>query len=205
MVAVIHSDPRICKKRLRQLFNSTPEQWIDVVRAAVSARARCTDDNALSAPGYYAWEAATTRARQMFRREGWNKAVDEGVELIINHDLKVMVAVMNTDGGTADLDNSPKNRTIKGSGTAKVVDLNKQGEFFKPREVGPHVERPYALYYLCIFDDGKRVRAEISKPSEYNTGYVIDYSERIFILRDGEWEKIILSPQDRQPRRRYCH
>lgn len=197
MVAVIHSDPRICKKRLRQRFNSTNEQWIEVVKAAVAARARCTVDSALSAPGYYAWEAATTRARQMFRREGWNKAIDEGVELIINHDLKVMVAVMNTDDGTANLDKSPKNRTFKGSATAKVVDLNKQGEFFKPSEVGPHVERPYSLYYLCIFDDGKLVRAELSKPSVYNTGYVIDFSERIFILRDGDWEKIILSPQDR--------
>jgi hypothetical protein len=199
MVAVIHSDPRICRRRLRQLFNSTPEQWIDVVRAAVSARARCTDDNALSAPGYYAWEAATVRARQMFRREGWDKAVDEGVELIVNRDLKKMIAIMNTDEGTSDLLRSPKNRTIKGAATAKVVDLNNQGELFEPREVGPHVERPYSLYYLCVFDNGKRVRAELSKPSEYNSGYVVDFSERIFILRDGDWEKIVISPQEESP------
>jgi hypothetical protein len=196
MVAVIHSDPRICKRRLLQRFNSTPEQWIEVIKAAVGARARCTEDNAASAPGYYAWEAATARARQMFRREGWDKAVDEGLELIVNHGLKVMIAVMNTDDGTADLDKSPKNRTIKGSATAKVVDLNKQGELFKPHEVSPRAEPPYSLYYLCIFDDGKRVRAELSKPSVYNAGYVIDFSERIFILRDGDWEKVVLSPLD---------
>jgi hypothetical protein len=199
MSGIIHSDPRICRKRLRQGFNSTPEQWIEIVKASVSARARCTDDNAVSAPGYYAWEAATTRARQMFRREGWDKVVDEGVELIVNHELKKMVAVMNTDDGTSNLDKSPKNRTIKGSATSKVVDLNRQGELFKPSEVGPHVERPYSLYYICIFDDGKRVRAELSKPSVYNSGYVIDFSERIFILGDGEWEKIVLSTGDTPP------
>ena len=58
--------------------------------------------------------------------------------------------------------------------------------------MGPLAQRPYSLWYLCIFDDAGRVRAELSRPLEYKGGFLVEYSERIFILRDGEWEKEII-------------
>jgi hypothetical protein len=97
MAAIIHSDRRMVDRRLSQYFNSTRDQWIDIVKAAVAARARCTDDFPKSAPGYYAWESATTRSRQMFCREGWEKGEENGIETIVNHDLKKKVAILNTD------------------------------------------------------------------------------------------------------------
>jgi hypothetical protein len=194
MAAIIHVDPRVCDRRLRQYFNSTREQWIEVVKAAVAARARCTDDNARAAPGFYAWDAATTRARQIFRREGWDKGDHNGIEIIIHHEMKKMIAMMNTDAGTSDVLRSPRNRTFKGPASEKIIDLNNQGELFRPSEVGPHSERPYQLWYLCIHDDGGHVRAELSRPSEFYSGYVVDFSERIFIVGDGDWEKIAIAP-----------
>ena len=128
----------------------------------------------------------------MFRREGWEKACEDGLETIINSDLKKKVAVMNTDAGTADANRSPMNRTIKGPAVEKVVDLNNQSEMFKRSEVGPLVESPYSLWYLCIFDDRGKVRAELSRPSEFACGYIVKFSERIFILKDGEYEKVLL-------------
>jgi hypothetical protein len=202
MTAIIHSDPRIVDRRLSQYFNSTRDQWIEIVKAGVAARARCTDDFPKSAPGYYAWEAATTRSRQMFRREGWHKGDEDGIEMIVNHDLKKKIGILNTDIGTSDKNRSPRNRTPKGPAQDRVMDLNNQYELFKRHEMGPSKEAPYSLWYLCIFDDGKRVRAEISRPSEYSSGYILKYSERIFILQCGDWEKILLaqsrdtSPQD---------
>jgi hypothetical protein len=202
MSAIIHSDPRTVDRRLSQYFNSTRDQWIDIVKAAVAARARCTDDFPKSAPGYYAWEAATTRSRQMFRREGWQKGEEEGIETIVNHDLKKKVAILNTDSGTSDKTRSPRNRTPKGPAQDRVMDLNNQYEMFKRHEMGPVKVAPYSLWYLCIFDDGKKVRAEISRPSEYTSGYIVKYHERIFILQDGGWEKVLLAkppnygPQD---------
>lgn len=192
MAALIHAEPRICDRRLRQYFNSTRDQWIEIVKAAVAARARCTDNNAKSAPGYYAWDAGTVRARQIFRREGWQKGDHNGIETIWNPDLKKMVAVMNTDSGTADTMHSPKNRTWKGPASEKIVDLNNQGLLFGREEMGPLIEPPYSLWYLCIYDDDGKVRAELSSPIEYKSGYVVEYSERIFILRDGEWEKVTI-------------
>ena len=190
MVATIHDDPRTSDRRLNQYFNSTRAQWIDVIKAAVQARARITDDHAKSAPGYHAWDAATARARQIFRREGWERGDYDGIETIINHELKKMIAVMNTDSGTADRMRSPKNRTWKGQAAKNVIDLNNQGELFKREEMGPGDPPPYSLWYLCIFDDGAKVRAEISRPSEYSAGYVSKFGERIFILCEGDWEKV---------------
>jgi hypothetical protein len=199
MAAILHTERRIVDRRLRQYFNSTREQWIEVVKAAVAARGRCTDNNAKAAPGFYAWDAATARARQLFRREGWDKGDHNGIEIIVHHDLKKMIAVMNTDAGTCDLMRSPRNRTLKGPASESIIDLNNQGELFKASELGPDRERPYQLWYLCIFDDGGRVRAELSRPSVFHGGYVVDFSERILILEDGEWEKVALSPPSDAP------
>jgi hypothetical protein len=190
MPTQIHSELRTIDRRLSQYFNSTRAQWIDIVRAAVAARAGCTENDARSAPGFYAWNAATARARQIFRREGWEKGDHEGIETIWNADHRKMIAVMNCDAGTCALDRVPHNRTPKGNASDKVVALNT--EMFKPSEMTPLERRPYSFWYLCIFDDGRQVRAEISRPVEYKGNQIVDYSERIFILQDGEWERIIV-------------
>jgi hypothetical protein len=129
----------------------------------------------------------------MFRRESWEKGDEDGIETIVNHDLKKKIAVMNTDSGTADRNRTAMNRTVKGRATTRVVDLNNQGELFKKYEMGPHEEPPYSLWYLCIYDDQGKVRAELSMPIEFSGGYVVKFSERIFVLQDGDWEKVVLA------------
>jgi hypothetical protein len=130
--------------------------------------------------------------RQMFRREGWEAECENGLETIVNRELKKKVAIMNTDAGTAHADRGPMNRTIKGVACEKIVDLNNQKEMFRPGEMGPVVGRPCSLWYLCIFDDKKMVRAELSRPIEFSGGYIVDFSERIIILEDGDYEKVLL-------------
>lgn len=189
MTTIIHSEPRAVARRLGQLFNSDRNQWVDIVKAAVAARARCTDDGPKSAPGYYAWAAATTRMRQMFRREGWERGDENGIETIVNHDLKKKIAVMNTDSGTSDHYRSPINRTLKGRATIRVIDQNNQGELFKKHEMGPYEEPPYFIWYLSIYDDQGKVRAELCMPIEFSGGYIVKCSERIFVLQGDDWEK----------------
>ena len=135
----------------------------------------------------------------MFRRMGWEKGDENGIEIVIEHERKKQIAVMSTDSGTADRNRSPRNRTIKGPASEKVVDLNNQYELFKRDETGPHKGPPYSLWYLCIYDNGSTVRAELSRPVEFAAGYISKFSERIFILEDGDWEKVVLAPPDEQP------
>ncbi len=199
MTAEIHSNPRIVDRRLRQYFDTDRQQLIEIVKAAVAARAQSTDDSPRSAASYNAWAAATTRLRQIFRRMGWEKGDENGIETVIEHERKKQIAVMSTDSGTADRNRSPRNRTIKGPASENVVDLNNQYELFKRDEIGPYREPPNSLWYLCIYDNGSKVRAELSRPIEFTAGYISKFSERIFILEDGDWEKVVLAPPDDQP------
>ena len=199
MTTEIHTNPRIVDRRLRQYFDTDRQQLIEIVKAAVAARAQSTDDSPRSAASYYAWAAATARLRQMFRRMGWEKGDENGIETVIEHERKKQIAVMSTDSGTADRNRSPRNRTIKGPASEKIVDLNNQHELFKRDEMGPYKEPPYSLWYLCIYDNGSRVRAELSRPVEFTAGYISKFSERIFILEEGDWEKVVLAPPDDQP------
>lgn len=199
MAAILHTDQRVVDRRLRQIFNSTRDQWVKVVTAAVAARAGRTDDDAKAAPGFYAWNAGTAELRRVFCREGYERGDEDGVETVINRELGVMVAVMNADAGAGDAAKTPRNRTLKGSASEKVVDLNNQHELFKPTEMSAPKERACSLWYLCIYDNGETVRAELSRPIEYRGGYIVKFSERIFILGPGDWEKTIVKPADEEP------
>jgi hypothetical protein len=199
MVAVIHTEPREVDRRLAQYFNSTREQWIEIVKANVAARGGCTTNNAKSAPGFYAWDGGIRRMREIFGREGWDSGAEDGIETIIHRELKKKVTVMNTDAGTADKSRSPRNRTPKGPAAEKVADLNDQIEMFKRHEISKAPKDQNAIWYLCIFDDGKTVRAELSRPIEFKSDYFVKYSERIFIVGPGDWEKIAIAPPSSEP------
>jgi hypothetical protein len=192
MAALIHENPRECDRRLSQYFNSRRDQWIDVVKAMVAARASCTADNPKASPGFLAWDAGITRMRQIFRREGWESGDDNGIEHIANREFRRKITVMNADAGVCDLNRSPRNRTEKGPAAEKITDLNNQLDLFRrehPKEVR---EDAIDFWQLCVFDDGKLVRAELSRPIEFTGKYFIGYSERIWILRPDEWERIAI-------------
>jgi hypothetical protein len=192
MAALIYDQPREIDRRLAQYFNSTRDQWIEIVKAMVAGRGSCTSNNSKSAPGYYAWDYGIQRMRQMFGREGWINGYENGVETIENYDLKKKITVMSTDEGTADKSRSPRNRTPKGAANEKIVDLNGQFEMFKGHEVS---EQPDHLptWYLCTYDDGNTVRAELSRPTKFISNHFVKFEERIFIIQGDDWEKIAIS------------
>jgi hypothetical protein len=189
---------RQADRRLAQYFNSTRDQWIEVVKACVAARGGCTANNAKSAPGFYSWDAGIRRMREIFRKAGWENGDEDGIETIFNPELKKKISVMNADDGTADPTRSPRNRTPKGPAAEKISDLNDQIEMFKRHEIGAPDDQN-AIWYSCIFDDGKTVRAELSRPIEFKSQYFVEYAERIFILGPGDWEKIAITSPHTEP------
>jgi hypothetical protein len=162
MASIIYDDPREVERQLRRRFWSDKGQWIEIIKASVAARGGCTADYPKSSPGFHAWSNAVARMRQIFCREGWVKSDQDGIEIIVRHELRVQVAIMNSDKGAADRTRSPRNRTIKRTATNKVTDLNDQIEMFSHAETGPE-PTGYPTWYLCILDDGHNVRAELSR------------------------------------------
>jgi hypothetical protein len=66
--------------------------------------------------------------------------------------------------------------------------------------MGPLEEPPYSLWYLSVYDEGGKVRAEISMPIEFSGGYIVKCSERIFIVQGDDWDKISVErPADDGP------
>jgi hypothetical protein len=193
MVALIHDQPREIDRRLAQYFNSTRDQWIDVVKMMVAARGACTSNNSKSAPGYYAWDGGIYRMRHIFGKEGWINGCEDGVETIVNRELKKQITVMNTDDGTADKTRSPHNRTPKGPAAERLADLNDQFEMFKRHEISKPPGDHIPIWYLCTFDNGRTVRAELSRPTKFISNHFVKYEERIFILQGDEWEKIAIA------------
>jgi hypothetical protein len=113
------------------------------------------------------------------------------------------IAVANTDDATGidSVSASPQNRSKKGTATDRAVDGNQQslfGDFppdgnmvlFTPRE---RHSKSYATFYLCVFNEGDDVRAELSYPVEVTNGFFVGFSERIILIKPGEWSP---SPSD---------
>jgi hypothetical protein len=100
---------------------------------------------------------------------------------------------MNTDDGTSDRARSPRNRTPKGAANEKLTDLNDQFEMFKRHEIIRPPKDHLPIWYLCTFDSGRSVRAELSRPTKFVSNHFVKFEERIFIIQGDEWEKIALA------------
>ncbi len=204
MVSSVYSHPYDRDERLSRL-GTTREEWIEVTKAVVAGRSGATDNDPISAGGYLAYLLGTRRMREIFRAKGLEKEALDGIETVVDHKRKLRFAVVSTDAGTANIHRSPRNRTHKGPASKKAVDLNCQYELgLYDRDGNPLPGKEsgdgYAFWYLCVFDDGESVRAELSSPVEFESGHFVKFSERIFILGADEWDEIIVSDPDEDSR-----
>jgi hypothetical protein len=197
----IYVEPWDRDRRLRQLelvkddFDDARDGLLEVVRAVASGRANSTDNNARSSAGYNAWDYGVRRVREVYRGfNDWESFEENGVEGIINRRLKLKITVVSTDSACDPL-YSPRNRTPKGPATEKIVDLSVQGELFARDD---NIDPPggYQFWEICVADDGNKVTAELSRPELFLSNYFIKFSERIFLIDPGEWEKIGITMPD---------
>jgi hypothetical protein len=191
----LYIEPIERDQRIRQLeldidgSDDAREGLLEVVRAVVAGRANSTDNNARSSGGFNAWDYGIRRAREVYRgHKDWDKFEENGVEGIMNRRLKLKITVVSTDSA-CDPINSPRNRTPKGPATEKMIDLSVQGTLFPVEEAAETIDG-YQFWEICVADDGNAVTAELSRPALFESKYLIKFSERIFLVEPGEWEKI---------------
>jgi hypothetical protein len=181
--------------RLTQL-GLTHGQLIEAVKASVAGRAGCTDDDPPSAPGWESWRYGIRRLRQILGKEGWKKDDTDQFSTVANDELRIKIAVCNTDDGTGIENRLPRNRSRKGVVSERATDTNMSPYLFPEMNDDRRIDRRgYATWYLCIYIEDDRVRAELSYPSAFEAGYFTRYSERIFILGDDDWNGLDLSKQ----------
>ena len=187
---IVVTKPIAVDNRLQQLGWEL-EQLLEVVNAMVAARAGCTDNDPASAPGWMSWKEGTRRMRELGRPMGLMKDDTDQVPSLMDIERKLRFLVSNTDDMTG-LDNpfiQPQNRSKRGPATERAVAMN-QGSLFDYMDmpkVAPlsrvsRIPGAYVSWYICVYNEGDEVRAELSCPVEVEFGYFKDFHERIILV-----------------------
>lgn len=164
------------------------------VEAAVAAVGGCTDNDPPAARGWDCWRAATRRLREIHRALGWEKDDTANFSTIVHSGHRIKIAVANTDDATGNRLVAPTNRSRNGATSDRASQINQMvlpfTEWRSETEPERAVTPGYATWYLCIFVDGDRVRAELSMPTRLDGGYFVEWSERIILISsDEDWAR----------------
>jgi hypothetical protein len=194
MVAEILSDEWSVVDRLTGL-GLERDDLIDVVRACAAAYGGCTDNDPPAARGWETWRMGVRALREVLRPKGWEKSDAGGFSTIVNHALRIRIAVTSTDDITGVIrgDLAPANRLPKGSTAERATAINQIVEQLPlalpgaaPLAPDPESE-DYQTWHFCIYIKGDIVRAELSRYNGCADGFLTDCRERIFIVGDGDW------------------
>lgn len=180
-----------------QLFDTTRDELIRVVREVVAARSDAVDDDPVTAGGQFAYIYGTRHLRGLFRPKKWLRCRDENIESVQHPEKNLKIVYQSVDLA-ASKTHSPRAISGKGSGADRIIDLA-QGSLFSDEEL----ERlnPETLgvintgvWFFCVSVDGEDVRAELSLPSSIEARNFKGFIERIFIVRGGDWDNIKVEP-----------
>ena len=189
MQAVIFKEPIEVTNRLAECRTSR-ELALAVVDAMITAKSECTDNDPSGSRGWRAWQMGTRRLREVHIGVGdWEKDDTGQVPSIVSKKLGMRIVVCNTEDGTCLDALQPQNSSRKGASTDHAVDAN-QTSMFADEETGKVVSLnrvitsagPVVTYYLCVYAEGDDVRAELSRPKEFENGFFTGFSERIYIV-----------------------
>jgi hypothetical protein len=191
--AILLTNPIEVGNRLEEL-GLTREILMSGIEAMVGGRASCTLNDPPSAPGYMSWSYGTRRMREELSSLGWERNEEGQLSSVYNSKLNIKLVVCNTDEGTGMMDRSPAQRSKKGLATELAVYGNQvfvQQNFMPALEstmnfVSRRVDDQPVSWYLCVYDMGNVVRAELSCPVSIEDGYFLDFSERIILIGPGD-------------------
>lgn len=141
---------------------------------AVAAAADATPFHCANTAGTLAYHHAIYALRDAFVGEQWELARPNGVEVIRNNSVKVMVGFSNVHVACNDED-EPKPRSEKGAGAERVEQ--QAGLFGKLPRYAPQPESAWAMYYLMVDQSGA---AELTRPV-VKDGTFGPYIERLYL------------------------
>jgi hypothetical protein len=200
--AVIRTEPWDVARRLAQ-FGMTRDQLLEVVRACVSGAGNVTENDPPGSQGWEIYRFGVRRFREVLRGESWRSDNTDGLATIVNEQLKIRIAVTNTnnDTGLPDPNSFPQNRNRKGPTSDKAVEANLA---FLPGVEWPLATKPHSptpvseliTWHFCIYINGDEVRAELSLMDKIEAGFFTGCIERIIILKPDDWKSVDLPSAD---------
>ena len=177
-------------------FGVTRAELAAVARAVVGARADAVEDDPATAEGQFAYIYGTRHTRALFRSKRYLPFRREGIEGVRHPERDLRIVYQSVDVA-ASIDHDPQAVSGKGAGADRVID-SAQGRFVFPDDpVRRHTGgNETGIWFFCVSVNGDDVRAELSLPAGVGGGNFDRFIERIFILGEGEWEKLALGDGD---------
>lgn len=174
-----------------------------VARAASAARASALDLDVAFAPGMLSHIHGNRYLRLELLPLGWRKGRSNNVESVINDELGIQIVFQNVDMACV-LGHSPQAISGKGAGSRQLVQDGLQAQLWE-KPVNPPTDVKQAnskhgvtplVWMLCVSNDGKRLRAEVSKPDNFEGDQFENFSKRIFVLDEesGTEPDILIKP-----------
>lgn len=200
--AIVVKEPIDVQQELSAL-NMTIEVAQKVAKVASAARASALEIDVSFTPGMFSHIYGNRQLRLELLPLGWRSGRFNNVESVINDELGIQIVFQNVDIA-CEIDHSPQAISGKGSGARQLVQDGLQGElwekpFSAPADgslVGSRRGITPVVWMFCVSDDGRRLRAEISKPDTFEGDQFEEFSRRIFVLDEelGTDPDVVVTP-----------
>lgn len=168
----------------------------EVLRLIFAEHGFCNENDPAGTTGLTVYRWGVRGLRQQFRSRGWTIDRSGNLETIVNHGLKLRVAIMNTDDSTCDATTLfPRNTNEKGPNSERAALANAilPGAEDWPqlnRDGTPAVTPEYDTWHLCVYVRDDEIRAELSLLTQFSAGYFSGARERIFLVKPGDWKVV---------------
>jgi hypothetical protein len=198
LAELIHAEDWEIDPRL-QFFGVTRLELVKVALAVVAARADKTDNDPGGAEGQLAYIYGTRNTCALFRTKGWNLHRQENIQSVCHPTKDLRVVYQSVDLAARRI-HRPQAISGKGSGSDRFIDVA-QGDLFTEEQLSaPNLVKlgkiDAGLWYFCVSVNGDDVCAELSLPTCIKEKNFQGFIERIFIIRPGEWSKLVAKPKD---------
>lgn len=168
-------------------MNLTPEILRQVVMECVAAKANTTNHHPKTAGGSMAWFEGVRALRDLTVTRGWESRDVHNQGLIVEPKLGIVITIAGGDKGTGRESGAPSTRSKKGPKLKDAVQLN-QLRLFKDERFEEGIRlvtvNDLGVLWLLLFhmDMKKReVRAELSRPVEYEKNRPTHFDKRIIV------------------------
>lgn len=187
----IFKQPTEIADRLRS-FGTSVAEIIPVIEQIVAARNDVVAIDAKTAAGTKAYLAGVRHIRFLFMPKGWEPDFENGVESVVHPDSGVKIVYQSVDQACMGF-KAPQAINGKGPAAETLIQCA-QGTLFKAEElpeVAPaEIEKlNSSVWFLCVSAREDDVKAELSLPAAIVGGNFKGFLERIFIVKDGEWDR----------------
>jgi hypothetical protein len=172
------------------LFDVTREELFRVVELAVGGRADAVPNDPVTAGGLFSYIFGTRGIREVFLPKGWIKDSTKNIESVIHPRSGIKLIFQNVDLACDEI-RFPKAISGKGIASEQLIDVS-IAFLFKELEKEHQERLNKTVWFFCVSAIGEDVRAELSLPLGIEGRQFSGFTERIFILKDGDWRPTVI-------------